>query len=94
EQARCRAFLASKCVQKYLDEKWYGHINYKRPAISLQIFFCSLFIPLIPIFCVFLPYVHEHPQIIRNNKNRSKSRNPIMIRTALISDRDPTDEPI
>jgi hypothetical protein len=23
EQAKCRAFLASKSVQKYLDQKWY-----------------------------------------------------------------------
>lgn len=22
EQAECRAFLASKCVQKYLDQQW------------------------------------------------------------------------
>jgi hypothetical protein len=22
EQAKCRAFLASKCVQKHLDHKW------------------------------------------------------------------------
>ncbi|CAF0967570.1 unnamed protein product, partial [Didymodactylos carnosus] len=37
--ADCRSFLASRTVQKYLDNKWYGNINYKRPWINFKIFF-------------------------------------------------------
>ena len=37
EEANCRAFLASKCVQTHLDNKWFGNINYKRPAITFRV---------------------------------------------------------
>ncbi|CAF0941798.1 unnamed protein product [Adineta steineri] len=81
EQTKCRAFLASKCVQKYLEQKWFGHINYKRQGIHFKIFLCALFLPLFPLFSVFLPYVHEHQQTIRNDKNALKNRRQIIIRT-------------
>ncbi|CAF4288157.1 unnamed protein product, partial [Rotaria sp. Silwood2] len=35
-KATCKSFLASKCVQKYLDHQWFGCINYKRKAISFR----------------------------------------------------------
>ncbi|UJR11714.1 hypothetical protein I4U23_015895 [Adineta vaga] len=66
EEAGCQTFLASECVQKYLDETWYGHINYKRRAINFRILFCSLFLPLLPFFSVFLPYIRKRQQINRN----------------------------
>ncbi|CAF3036069.1 unnamed protein product [Rotaria socialis] len=62
-KADCRIFLASKCVQRYLDNEWFGHINYKRNSITFRVFLCSLFIPLIPIFCLFLPYIQKHRYI-------------------------------
>ncbi|CAF1049419.1 unnamed protein product [Rotaria sordida] len=55
----CKSFLASKCVQKYLDHQWFGCINYKRTAINFRVFLCSLFFPLFPIFCIFLPYTQK-----------------------------------
>ncbi|CAF3928997.1 unnamed protein product [Rotaria sordida] len=35
----CKSFLASQCVQKYLDHQWFGCINYKRTAINFRIFY-------------------------------------------------------
>ncbi|CAF3116093.1 unnamed protein product [Rotaria socialis] len=89
QRAECQSFLASDCVQKYLDHKWFGNINYKRQAIYFRVFLCSIIFPLIPIFAVFLPYVHEHREIVRSNKNQSKYRNPAMVRTVIVSDNDP-----
>ncbi|CAF1309475.1 unnamed protein product [Adineta steineri] len=66
EEASCQSFLASDCVQRYLDHKWYGHINYKRRAIHFRIMFCSLVFPLIPVFSIFLPYVRKRKQIIES----------------------------
>ncbi|CAM4753000.1 unnamed protein product [Rotaria magnacalcarata] len=91
QRADCQSFLASDCVQKYLDHKWFGNINYKRQAIYFRVFVCSIIFPLIPIFAVFLPYVHEHREIVRSDTNQSKNRNPAMIRTVIISDKDPVD---
>ncbi|CAF5160288.1 unnamed protein product [Rotaria sp. Silwood1] len=36
-KANCELFLASKCVQKYLDHQWFGCINYKRKAIDFRV---------------------------------------------------------
>ncbi|CAF1027358.1 unnamed protein product [Adineta ricciae] len=94
EQAKCRTFLASRTVQKHLDHEWYGHINYKRSFIHFRILLCSLFFPLLPVFSIFLPYVHKHQQIIRNHKHHLKARNPIQIQTIFRSDHDRTDESI
>ncbi|CAF3929782.1 unnamed protein product [Rotaria sp. Silwood2] len=78
-KADCRSFLASKCVQRYLDNKWFGYINYKRKAINFRIFLCSLFFPLIPIFCIFLPYVQKHKNIISSTRDRSRSSQTTMM---------------
>ncbi|CAF4070734.1 unnamed protein product, partial [Rotaria sordida] len=59
----CKSFLASKCVQKYLDHQWFGCINYKRTAINFRVFLCSLFFPLFPIVCIFLPYTQKHKKV-------------------------------
>ncbi|CAF1465303.1 unnamed protein product, partial [Rotaria sordida] len=59
QKARCQSFLASRCVQRYLDNSWYGYINYKRWDINLQIFIYSLLIPLTPILCARLDYVEK-----------------------------------
>ena len=37
QEANCRIFLASKCVQRYLDNQWFGNINYKRKAINFRV---------------------------------------------------------
>ncbi|CAF0923823.1 unnamed protein product [Adineta steineri] len=63
QEANCRIFLASKCVQRYLDNQWFGNINYKRKAINFRVFLVSLFIPLMPLFSVFLPYVQERKEV-------------------------------
>ncbi|CAF1428837.1 unnamed protein product, partial [Rotaria sp. Silwood1] len=39
KDAECKSFLASKCVQRHLDNIWYGCINHKREAINFKIFF-------------------------------------------------------
>ncbi|CAF3724318.1 unnamed protein product [Adineta steineri] len=67
-----RAFLASRCVQKYLDNEWFGNINYKRQHINIRIFFCSLFLPLLPIFFGILPYLQRHVPFNPNMTSRTK----------------------
>ncbi|CAF3800544.1 unnamed protein product [Rotaria sp. Silwood1] len=37
KDAECKSFLASKCVQRHLDNIWYGCINHKREAINFKI---------------------------------------------------------
>lgn len=37
QEADCRIFLASKCVQRHLDNQWFGNINYKRRAINFRV---------------------------------------------------------
>ncbi|CAF1144352.1 unnamed protein product [Rotaria sordida] len=59
KDAECKSFLASKCVQRHLDNIWYGHIDYKRTAINFKIFVCSLCFPLLPIFCFCLNYIKK-----------------------------------
>ncbi|CAF4721359.1 unnamed protein product, partial [Rotaria sp. Silwood2] len=71
-KATCKSFLASKCVQKYLDHQWFGNINYKRKAITFRVFLCSLFFPLIPIFSIFLPYVQKHKNVSEKLKRNYK----------------------
>ncbi|CAF4050025.1 unnamed protein product [Rotaria sordida] len=71
-KVNCKSFLASKCVQKYLDHQWFGCINYKRTAINFRVFLCSLFFPLFPIFCIFLPYTQERKKMIRSTQSQSK----------------------
>ncbi|CAF0797093.1 unnamed protein product [Didymodactylos carnosus] len=70
KDAGCRSFLASRCVQRYLDNKWYGNINYKRRWITFRIFLVALFLPLLPFFSVFLPYVQKHKKILKDPKQR------------------------
>ncbi|CAF1071818.1 unnamed protein product [Rotaria sordida] len=78
-KVNCRSFLASKCVQKYLDHQWFGCINYKRTAINFRVFLCSLFFPLLPIFCIFLPYIQKHKKIIQSTRDQSNvSRSTMM----------------
>ncbi|CAF1005183.1 unnamed protein product [Adineta steineri] len=84
QEANCRIFLASKCVQRYLDNQWFGNINYKRKAINFRVFLVSLFIPLMPLFSVFLPYVQERKEIV----SYGKSGNGVIIRTVIKSDHD------
>jgi hypothetical protein len=36
--ACCQLFLASKSVQKYLDNKWFGRINYNTNYIKWKVF--------------------------------------------------------
>ncbi|CAF4934917.1 unnamed protein product [Rotaria sp. Silwood1] len=71
-KVNCKSFLASKCVQKYLDHQWFGCINYKRTAINFRVFLCSLFFPLFPIFCIFLPYTQKRKKMRRSTQNQSK----------------------
>ncbi|CAF3943375.1 unnamed protein product [Rotaria sordida] len=71
-EANCRSFLASKCIQRYLDNEWFGYINYKRKAINFRIFLCSLFFPLLPIFCFTLPYIEKHKNITVSTRDRSR----------------------
>ncbi|CAF4854401.1 unnamed protein product [Rotaria sp. Silwood1] len=78
-KADCRSFLASKCVQRYLDNEWFGHINYKRRTINFRVFLCSLFLPLIPIFCTFLPYVEKHKNIVSSTQDRSRGSQSTMM---------------
>ncbi|CAF3362365.1 unnamed protein product [Rotaria sp. Silwood1] len=78
-KADCRSFLASKCVQRYLDNEWFGHINYKRRTINFRVFLCSLFLPLIPIFCTFLPYVEKHKNIVSSTRDRSRGSQSTMM---------------
>ncbi|CAF1262466.1 unnamed protein product [Adineta steineri] len=79
-KANCRAFLASKCVQRYLDNEWFGNINYKRQNINFRIFLCSVFFPLIPFFCHTLPYIHRHqpynPNAVVRSRNPNSSTHP------------------
>ncbi|CAF1599127.1 unnamed protein product [Adineta ricciae] len=79
----CRSFLASKSVQKYLDNEWFGYINYRRKAINFRIFFCSLFFPLLPIFCFSLPYVEKHKKVTRSSRDRTKVSQPLMIHNVI-----------
>ncbi|CAF4833002.1 unnamed protein product, partial [Rotaria sp. Silwood1] len=72
KDAECKSFLASKCVQRHLDDTWYGYINHKREAINFKIFICSLFLPLLPIFCFFLDYIEKPKNITLNIQNGSK----------------------
>ncbi|CAF1451499.1 unnamed protein product [Rotaria sordida] len=74
-QANCRAFLGSKCVQKYLDNEWFGNINYKRQNIHIRIFLCTICIPLLPFFCGTLPYLHRRQPFNPNSTIRSKNPN-------------------
>ncbi|CAF1207939.1 unnamed protein product [Rotaria sp. Silwood1] len=86
-KANCELFLASKCVQKYLDHQWFGCINYKRKAIDFRVFLCSLFFPLIPIFCIFLPYVQKHKNVlkmIRRTQDQSKFSQLMMMHNIII----------
>ncbi|CAF1368298.1 unnamed protein product [Rotaria sordida] len=78
-KADCRTFLASKCVQRYLDNEWFGYINYKRKAINFLTFLCSLFLPLIPIFCFFLPYIEKHQNIVSSTQDRSRDSQSTMV---------------
>ncbi|CAF3552086.1 unnamed protein product [Rotaria sp. Silwood1] len=84
-KVNCKSFLASKCVQKYLDHQWFGYINYKRTAINFRVFLCSLFFPLLPIFCIFLPYIQKHEQIIRSTRDQSKVSQSTMIHNVIES---------
>ncbi|CAF1151401.1 unnamed protein product [Rotaria sordida] len=58
-EANCRKFIASPCVQRYLNNLWFGHINYHLTWIDFRVFLCTLFIPLLPFGSVFLPYVRR-----------------------------------
>ncbi|CAF1107903.1 unnamed protein product [Rotaria sordida] len=71
KDAECKSFLASKCVQRHLDNIWYGHINYKRKAINFKIFVCSLFFPLLPIFCFCLNYIKKSKNNALNTQDGS-----------------------
>ncbi|CAF0835257.1 unnamed protein product [Adineta steineri] len=82
-KSNCRSFLASKCVQRYLDNEWFGYINYKRKAINFRIFLCTLFFPLLPIFCFFLPYVQKHKKMARSARDHSKVSQPTMIHNVI-----------
>ncbi|CAF1358870.1 unnamed protein product [Adineta ricciae] len=82
-KSNCRSFIASKCVQRYIDNEWYGHINYKRQAIHFRVFLCSLFLPLLPIFCFFLPYVQKHKRLVRSARDPSTISQPTMIHSVI-----------
>ncbi|UJR27965.1 hypothetical protein I4U23_009223 [Adineta vaga] len=82
-KSNCRSFLASKSVQKYLDNEWFGYINYRRKAINFRIFLCSLFFPLLPLFCFFLPFVEKHKKVVRSARDRTKANQPIMIHNVI-----------
>ena len=38
-KSNCRSFLASKCVQKYLDNEWYKHTQFCRSNLTFLPFF-------------------------------------------------------
>ncbi|CAF1605995.1 unnamed protein product [Adineta ricciae] len=82
QEANCRIFLASKCVQRHLDNQWFGNINYKRKAINFRVFLVTLLFPLLPLFSIFLPYVQERKEII----SYGRSGNGVIIRTVIKSD--------
>ncbi|CAF3508465.1 unnamed protein product [Rotaria sordida] len=84
-KVNCRSFLASKCVQKYLNHQWFGCINYKRTAINFRVFLCSLFFPLLPIFCIFLPYIQKHKKIIQSTRDQSNVSRPSMMHNVIRS---------
>ncbi|CAF0772753.1 unnamed protein product [Adineta ricciae] len=89
EEASCQTFLASECVQKYLDETWYGHINYKRRAINMRILLCTFFLPLLPLFSVFLPYVRKRQQIRNELKPQIYEMMPALPKFDQINTRNP-----
>ncbi|CAF1353909.1 unnamed protein product [Rotaria sordida] len=37
ETVQCKSFLASRCVQRYLQKIWYGNIDYTRKYIDLRV---------------------------------------------------------
>ncbi|UJR12701.1 hypothetical protein I4U23_016875 [Adineta vaga] len=82
-KGNCRSFIASKCVQKYVNNEWFGYINYKRQAIHFRVFLCSLFLPLLPIFCFFLPYVQKRKRLVRSARDASKVSQPMMIHNVI-----------
>ncbi|CAF1383369.1 unnamed protein product [Rotaria sordida] len=63
ETVQCKSFLASRCVQRYLQKIWYGNIDYTRKYIDLRIIACTLSIPLIPIFFWTLRYVEKNNHV-------------------------------